>query len=259
MPEDDLVELKFRLYDGTDIGPMRYAASATVAMLKERVLSDWPRACNIMLPYACSCYSIRLILLHSLSLDKKVIPKAANDLRLISGGKILENNKTVAQCRIPFGELPGGVITMHVVIQPSGTKMKTEKPRPVPKGEISLCAHRGNEEGYRENLCPSPVHKAKDPAKFFLVSTLWRVVGWLDCTEFAAKCLEQTTTNKLTVLKVILWLSRYREGGRATEEEILLLCHSIRCGGICPWIMLVDIRSALASLSCHRLHCDEGH
>ncbi|KAK1257067.1 Membrane-anchored ubiquitin-fold protein 4 [Acorus gramineus] len=43
MPEEDLVELKFRLYDGTDIGQIRYAASSTVAMLKERIISDWPR------------------------------------------------------------------------------------------------------------------------------------------------------------------------------------------------------------------------
>ncbi|KAL5724425.1 Membrane-anchored ubiquitin-fold protein 3 [Ranunculus cassubicifolius] len=102
MPEEDLVELKFRLYDGTDIGPIRYSSSATVSMLKERIIADWPK-------------------------DKKVIPKVSNDVKLISAGKILENNKTVGQCREPFGELPGGVITMHVVVQPSLTKMKTEK------------------------------------------------------------------------------------------------------------------------------------
>lgn len=49
----------------------------------------------------------------------------ANDVKLISAGKFLENNKTIAQCRLPFGELPGGVITMHVVVQPSLTKTKT--------------------------------------------------------------------------------------------------------------------------------------
>lgn len=58
-------------------------------------------------------------------LDKKIIPKAATDVKLISAGKILENSKTVAQCRTPFGELPGGIITMHVVVQPSSTKTKT--------------------------------------------------------------------------------------------------------------------------------------
>uniref|UniRef100_A0A1D1ZJ56 Membrane-anchored ubiquitin-fold protein n=1 Tax=Anthurium amnicola TaxID=1678845 RepID=A0A1D1ZJ56_9ARAE len=115
MPEDDLVELKFRLYDGTDIGPTQYSASSTVAMLKERIISEWPR-------------------------DKKMVPKAANDLRLISSGKILENNKTVAQCRTPFGELPGGVITMHVVVQPSVAKMKTEKVEEQPTKAMCSCS-----------------------------------------------------------------------------------------------------------------------
>lgn len=96
------MELKFRLYDGSDIGPIRYSSASTVAMLKERIVSDWPR-------------------------DKKIIPKGANDVKLISAGKILENNKTIAQCRAPFGDLPGGIITMHVVVQPSITKSKTEK------------------------------------------------------------------------------------------------------------------------------------
>lgn len=43
MPEEDLVELKFRLYDGTDIGPIQYSSASTVAMLKERIVADWPR------------------------------------------------------------------------------------------------------------------------------------------------------------------------------------------------------------------------
>ncbi|KAK9113399.1 hypothetical protein Syun_020196 [Stephania yunnanensis] len=102
MPEEDLVELKFRLYDGTDIGPIRYSSASTVAMLKERIVSDWPK-------------------------DKKVVPKTASDVKLICAGKILENNKTVGQCKTPFGELPGGVITMHVVVQPSLVKTKPEK------------------------------------------------------------------------------------------------------------------------------------
>lgn len=116
MPEEDLVELKFRLYDGTDIGPIRYSSAATVATLKERIIADWPR-------------------------DKKVVPKSANDVKLINAGKILENNKTVGQCRAPFGELPGGVITMHVVVQPSLAKFKTEKKvDDSPKSNVCSCS-----------------------------------------------------------------------------------------------------------------------
>ncbi|RWW05770.1 hypothetical protein GW17_00030936 [Ensete ventricosum] len=100
MPAEDLVELRFRLYDGSDIGPICYSSSSTVAMLKEKIISEWPR-------------------------DKKIIPKLANDVKLISEGKILDNSKTITQCRPSFGELPGGVITMHVVVQPSSIKSKT--------------------------------------------------------------------------------------------------------------------------------------
>lgn len=63
----------------------------------------------------------------SISSDKKGGPKSASDIKLINAGKILENNKTVGQCRTPFGELPKGVITMHAVVQMSLTKAKTGK------------------------------------------------------------------------------------------------------------------------------------
>ncbi|KAM1207673.1 hypothetical protein COP2_008484 [Malus domestica] len=43
MPEEDLVDIKFRLYDGTDIGPFSYSSASTVDMLKQRVVSDWPK------------------------------------------------------------------------------------------------------------------------------------------------------------------------------------------------------------------------
>ncbi|GKV26119.1 hypothetical protein SLEP1_g35471 [Rubroshorea leprosula] len=59
--------------------------------------------------------------------NKKIAPKSANDIKLISAGKILENNKTVGQCTVPSGELPNGVITMHVVVQPTLVKAKTGK------------------------------------------------------------------------------------------------------------------------------------
>ncbi|KHN43546.1 Membrane-anchored ubiquitin-fold protein 3 [Glycine soja] len=71
------IELKFRIYDGTDIA-------------------------------------------HS----KTVTPKSVSDLKLIHAGKVLENNKTLADYRITFGEIPGGVVTMHVVVQPPVTKKK---------------------------------------------------------------------------------------------------------------------------------------
>nr|KAJ0218885.1 hypothetical protein LSAT_V11C300142980 [Lactuca sativa] len=97
MPEEDLLEVKFRLFDGSDIGPFRYSPASTISLLKERIVAEWPK-------------------------DKKGGPKSANDIKLINAGKILENNKTVGQCRTPFGDLP---ITMHALVQVSLTKTKT--------------------------------------------------------------------------------------------------------------------------------------
>jgi hypothetical protein len=37
------IEVKFRLFDGTDIGPSKYDPNTTVAALKEFVLSRWPQ------------------------------------------------------------------------------------------------------------------------------------------------------------------------------------------------------------------------
>ncbi|XP_058083104.1 membrane-anchored ubiquitin-fold protein 3-like [Magnolia sinica] len=99
---EERLELKFRLFDGSDIGPSTYSPSTTVAMLKERIVAEWPQ-------------------------DKKIVPKAVNDVKLIYSGKVLENAKTLAESRIPLGELPGGVITMHVVVQPSVARKKTDK------------------------------------------------------------------------------------------------------------------------------------
>ncbi|RVW80935.1 Membrane-anchored ubiquitin-fold protein 2 [Vitis vinifera] len=45
-------------------------------------------------------------------------PKTVKDVKLISAGKILENNRTIGECRSPLCDIPGGVTTMHVVVQP---------------------------------------------------------------------------------------------------------------------------------------------
>jgi len=37
------IEVKFRLFDGTDIGPSKYDPNTTVAALKEFVLARWPQ------------------------------------------------------------------------------------------------------------------------------------------------------------------------------------------------------------------------
>ncbi|XP_072982056.1 membrane-anchored ubiquitin-fold protein 3-like [Typha latifolia] len=102
MAGEDSIELKFRLFDGTDIGPSKYDPSTTVASLKEIILARWPQG-------------------------KEIAPRTINDVKLINAGRILENNHTLAESRVPVGELPGGVITMHVVVHPPQIDKNKEK------------------------------------------------------------------------------------------------------------------------------------
>uniref|UniRef100_A0A0D3HRB2 UBL3-like ubiquitin domain-containing protein n=1 Tax=Oryza barthii TaxID=65489 RepID=A0A0D3HRB2_9ORYZ len=53
----------------------------------------------------------------SLGGRKEITPKTVNDLKLINAGRILENNRTLVESRVRV-EIPGGVITMHVVVHP---------------------------------------------------------------------------------------------------------------------------------------------
>ncbi|KAH0855366.1 hypothetical protein HID58_007881 [Brassica napus] len=99
------------------VGPFHYSPTATVGMLKEIIVSEWPK----------------VLLFNVMSLDKNIVPKAASDIKFINDGKMLENGKIVAQCKAPFDDLPKSVIKMHVVVQPSPTK-----PRP---GLILLLSH----------------------------------------------------------------------------------------------------------------------
>ncbi|CAN8304478.1 unnamed protein product [Cochlearia groenlandica] len=102
MDGEDLIELRFRLSDGTDIGPSKYNQSMTVSSLKEKIISQWPK-------------------------DKEITPKTVNEVKLINAGKILENNRTLAESRLPVNELPGMIITMHVVLRPPTLDKKNEK------------------------------------------------------------------------------------------------------------------------------------
>ncbi|GAY52761.1 hypothetical protein CUMW_144460 [Citrus unshiu] len=103
----DQLEIKFRLTDGSDIGPKSFPAATSVATLKESVLSQWPK-------------------------EKENGPRTVKDVKLISAGKILENNRTLGECRSPLCDIPGGVTTMHVVVQPPSTE-KEKKAASQPK------------------------------------------------------------------------------------------------------------------------------
>lgn len=48
MAEDNLIELRFRLTDGTDVGPKKYSLAVTVANLKSELLQQWPKGCKVI-------------------------------------------------------------------------------------------------------------------------------------------------------------------------------------------------------------------
>ncbi|RAL47011.1 hypothetical protein DM860_017052 [Cuscuta australis] len=100
----DKVDIKFRLVDGSDIGPHQYDSTSTVETLKNKILESWPK-------------------------DKENGPKDIKGLKLIINGKILENNKKVSEFLImPPGVAEKGVITMHAVVQnPVVDKSKDRK------------------------------------------------------------------------------------------------------------------------------------
>ena len=93
----DQFEIKYRLTDGSDIGPKSFPAATSIATLKESVLAQWPK-------------------------DKENGPKTIKDVKLINAGKILENNRTVGECQSPLCDTPDTVTTMHVVVQHPATE-----------------------------------------------------------------------------------------------------------------------------------------
>ena len=48
MAVEDLVEMKFRLADGSDIGPSKFSPSTTVSSLKEKIIALWPKGYNLL-------------------------------------------------------------------------------------------------------------------------------------------------------------------------------------------------------------------
>ncbi|XP_078179663.1 membrane-anchored ubiquitin-fold protein 3-like isoform X1 [Carex rostrata] len=102
MAEEEPIEVRFRLFDGTDIGPDKYDPSTTVTSLKETIIARWPP-------------------------DKPNAPRAVEDLKLINAGRILENKWTLTESRVPVGDMPASIITMHVVVRPPSSDKRTDK------------------------------------------------------------------------------------------------------------------------------------
>ncbi|CAN1163033.1 Membrane-anchored ubiquitin-fold protein 2 [Linum perenne] len=114
----DQLEIKFRLTDGTDIGPKSFPCAASVATLKETILAQWPKDKLVRLD------TFKLASRLSMA-EKENGPRTVKDVKLISAGRILENSRTIGECRSPLCDVPGGVTTMHVVVQPPSTEKGT--------------------------------------------------------------------------------------------------------------------------------------
>lgn len=114
-----MVKIKFRLYDGSDIGPTDYDDESTVETLKQKLINGWPK-------------------------DKKIVPKEPSELKLISSGKFLENSKTIGQCKMPFSDdtqPDDSVLIVHAVVQQIQAKAKSEKKIDEgPKKSICSCS-----------------------------------------------------------------------------------------------------------------------
>ncbi|XP_058081056.1 membrane-anchored ubiquitin-fold protein 1-like [Magnolia sinica] len=108
------LEIKFRLHDGSDIGPKRFPAATSVATVKESILAQWPK-------------------------EKENGPRTVNDVKLINAGKILENNRTLEECKSPICDVGGGVTTMHVVVRPPSEKGTEKKASQQPKESKCVC------------------------------------------------------------------------------------------------------------------------
>lgn len=95
---DEPLEIKFRLADGSDIGPTKFEQEVSVLALKECILAQWP---------------------------KEGGPKTVNEITLINAGRLLENAKSLSESRVIMGEVHGTPITMHVVIHPAHAEKAT--------------------------------------------------------------------------------------------------------------------------------------
>ncbi|RXH72316.1 hypothetical protein DVH24_034118 [Malus domestica] len=127
---------------------------------------------------------------------KTMMPKTANEMKLMSFGKILENKKTVGQCKLPLVDIGGGIIMMRVVGHPAMEKANTAhhayglKTR---SGARALLLHKSIEMNYnlmiecRENAVESlfslsnptnragpPVHPHHQRSSALLKETLGR-------------------------------------------------------------------------------------
>lgn len=59
----DQLEIKFRLSDGSDIGPKSFPAATSVSTLKESILAQWPKGL-VLYPFLVSLKAMVIFLVY---------------------------------------------------------------------------------------------------------------------------------------------------------------------------------------------------
>jgi Ubiquitin-2 like Rad60 SUMO-like len=129
------VKLRFRLHDGTDVGPVDMPLTATVGEVKEAVLAAWPPVrsqleailvtinCTRAGASGCCSGSSRAVIVaygnpsfaFCVRQEKTSAPEGVSGLKLILSGRLLaDNGVTLADARCPTD----GLVTMHLVMAP---------------------------------------------------------------------------------------------------------------------------------------------
>lgn len=58
---EERIELKFRIFDGTDIAHSTYALSTAVATLKQRLVAEWPQGFWLVYLYIFLCFTCSIV------------------------------------------------------------------------------------------------------------------------------------------------------------------------------------------------------
>lgn len=58
---EEHIELKFRIYDGTDMAHATYASSMTIATLKQRLVAEWPQGFFLFIYFYVLCFTCSIL------------------------------------------------------------------------------------------------------------------------------------------------------------------------------------------------------
>ncbi|XP_073157846.1 membrane-anchored ubiquitin-fold protein 3-like [Henckelia pumila] len=91
-------QIRFRIFDGTDICHGVYPLSTTIDTIKERLLAEWPQG-------------------------KSSIPTSVDEIKLMHAGRYLVGGRTLGESRLRI--VPGQVVTILAIVQPPEARQRT--------------------------------------------------------------------------------------------------------------------------------------